>query len=197
MKRSHLRVALVAGLFLAAGAVAAVAGMWTGLPTPSASSSGSGSASSAATLPLTGNETGAFDTNLSGGRNPQTIAPSISQLKTYMFGNGGTAGAVANTTAVATSGAATCVAADRCSISSEALTTAVSAFYTLRVTSTAILSTSIIHASVMNISNTSTGTTIRTVKPDLASGGAVVITVKNEGGIAFDGTIRVAITVVN
>lgn len=199
MKRFNLRVALVAGLFLAAGVVASVAGMWTGLPTPSSSASGSGSSSSAATLPLTGNETGAFDTNLSGGRNPQTLAISTGQLRTFMFGNNASASGTQTTAAATgtTTATGTCNAFN-CAINTAALTTAAGSAYTLTLSNSQILSTSVVLASIGNVSNTSTGAIIHTVTNDTVNQGAVTIVVGNSASAtAFNGTLRLKVLVLN
>jgi len=195
---SKLHVALVAGLFLAgAGVVSAYAGMWSGLP-PATSSP---SALNSTTLPLTGNETGAFDTNLSGGRNPQTETISVDQIKTYVFGNGGSAGAtpatqvsVTGTSGSTTAASGTCDAS-LCIVTTPALTTAISTFYTVTLSNSNILTTSVVLAALANGTNTSTGSALRTIDQPWA--GATVITIKNEGGISFNGTVRLRLVVIN
>lgn len=191
MKNVKLRAALVAGLLLAGGVLAAhAAGMWSTLP---AATSSPGSLA-ATTLPLTGIETGAFDTNLSGNRNPQTETISLDQIKTFIYGNSGGADASAPTETTAVAGAATCNSGE-CIVTSEALTTASNAFYTLTLSSSSILTNSIIQASVGSVTNTSTGVSLREVKALWP--GATVITVNNAGGIAFNGTIRFRVLVAN
>lgn len=192
---SKARVALVAGLLLAGG-VAAYSAMWTGLPP--ATSSPTTVSGNAATLPLTGAETGAFDTGLSGGRNPQTETISVDQLKTYMYGNSGTASATINTVAAATgattAGAATCNAS-RCVINSAAMTLAAGATHVLTVSNSVILSTSILLVTVGNITNTSTGSLVFSVIPYNLGGAGYISLVNN--GIAFNGTVRWNVVVIN
>lgn len=191
MKTKKTLLALVAGLLLAGG-VASYAGMWSGLPAATSSPS----TGNATTLPLTGSEVGAFDTGLSGGRNPQTETISIDQIKTYVFGNDGTVGVTGNSTATATAGAATCNAA-RCVVTSEALTTTPGSAYTLVLSSSNILATSVVQVAVGQGTNTGTGVTLKTVSP---RAGAADIVVRNEGMAtpgAFNGTLKFGVLVVN
>lgn len=191
--RKHIIWSLVAGLFVG-GVVAANAGMWSGLPQATSSPS----TGNAVTLPLTGNETGAFDTNLSGGRNPQTEIISVDQIKTYVFGNGGSAGATGVTTVEATTAPfAQCGAAYNCAINSTALTTTANSFYSLVVSSTQILSTSTVLGSVMNVSNTSSGTLLKRIDINPLGGSATFHVQNADSGITFNGTIRVKMLVVN
>lgn len=191
MKKKAL-IALVAGLLLG-GIATSYAGMWSGLPAATSSPS----TGNAATLPLTGNEVSAFDTGLSGGRNPQTETISVDQIKTYVFGNGGTVGATGNTTATATAGAATCNAA-RCVVTSEALTTAASQAYTLAMSSSNILSTSLVLASVGNGTNTTSNVAITTVTPVCSGSNCRVDVVARNGNTsALNGTLRFSVLVIN
>lgn len=193
MRNRKLLAGLVAGLLLVGGAVA-YAGMWTGLPAATSSPT----TGNAVTLPLTGNEVGAFDTGLTGGRNPQTETISVDQIKTYVYGNGGTAGATGNTVVNAASGSATCNAA-RCVVMSEPLTTTVGNFYTLVLSSSNIISTSILQVTVGNVTNTATGVSLRTVTTSSSSPGAATIQVVNApGGTAsFNGTLRFSVLIIN
>lgn len=184
-------LSLVAGLVLAGG-VAAYAGMWSGLP--AATSSPTTASGNATTLPLTGNEVSAFDTGLSAGRNPQTETISIDQIKTYVFGNGGTAGLTGNTTATATAGASTCNAA-RCVVTTESLTTAIGASSTQTISSTNALATSIPLVSLSLGTNVITGAFITTAT---AAAGAVSVIIKNGNATsALSGTMKINLVIVN
>lgn len=188
----HLKIALVAGLLLG-GVVTVQAGMWSGLPAASSSPT----TGNATTLPLTGSETGAFDTGLSSGRNPQTETISVDQIKTYVFGNGGSASATANSTATAVAGAATCNAS-RCVVTSEALTTPASQPYTLNVSSSNILSTSIVLANVANGTNTTSGATLTTNTVTCSGTNcAARMVIRNSNGSALNGTLVIPLIVIN
>ena len=170
----------VAGLLAVLSVSAYAAGIWEGMTD--------------ATLPLTGAEHGAFDTGLSQGRSPQTEAITVDQLKQYMFGNNGTASTTANATATATAGAATSNN-DRVVVTSEALTTAAAADYTLTLTNSEVLATSIVLVSVANGTNTTEGLSVQRVQP---AAGSVVIKVRNtHASAALNGTIKISVAVIN
>lgn len=142
----------------------------------------------AATPPLTGNETVPADTHLSGGRNPQTVLITTSQLKDYAFGgtSSGTVSAVA--------GAAT-LNTGRGVVTSESLTTAAGAVYTLTLTDSVITADSIVLVSVGNGSNTTVGPGLVGVVP---SAGSATIAVRNtHAASAFNGTIKISFVVIN
>lgn len=192
--KKQLRVALVAGLFLAgAGLVSAYAGMWTGLPAATSSPS----TGNATTIPLTGSEVGAFDTGLSGGRNPQTETISVDQIKTYVFGNGGTVGVTGNTTAVSVAGAATCNAA-RCVVTTESLTTGAGLASTINISDNQLLSTSLIQVTLGNGTNVVTGPHLTTATV-VCSGTncAVRAVIRNANTIALSGTMVLNVLVIN
>lgn len=140
----------------------------------------------AATPPLTSAYSLAIDTNLSGGRAPQTVNATMANVQSFVLGGY----ADPNTrTASATAGAAT-LNSGRGVITSEALTTAAAAVYTLTWTNAAVTATSIPLCSVGNGTNTTVGPTLAGVKP---AAGSVVIAVRNtHASAAFDGTIKVA-----
>lgn len=96
-------------------------------------------------------------------------------------------------TATATAGAATLNKLAGV-ITSEALTTAAAAEYTLTVTDSTIAATDIVLASVQNGTNTGGTPVLTTVAP---GSGSVVIKVKNDHAtVAFNGTIKVSFRVV-
>lgn len=198
--KSRLRIALVAGLFLS-GVGAAVAGMWSGLPLATTTPG----PLATATLPLTGNEAGAFDTNLSGGRNPQTEQITVSNLKSYMFGNGGVQSLVQNTFVTAsgdnrTVGSATCNAS-RCVVRVAGMVTVANSTYTLTLSNSDILSTSILEVSMGFESNAPTKAQLINVMPGIGLGGSpvgsAIITVLNDNGGTFSTAMRLQVVVIN
>ena len=162
--------------FVSAFAIAGVAfaqqGMFGGYPSASS--------------PLTGVETVPMDTNLSGGRSPQTQKGTINQIRDY------TLGAYSNPdtrTATAAAGAVT-LNSSRGVITSEALTTAADATYTLTWTNAAVAATSIPLCFVGNGTNSTSAPAINSVTP---AAGSVVIIVRNQNAsaAALNGTIKV------
>lgn len=143
------------------------------------------------TEPLTGVETIPADTNLSGGRSPQTEKLTTETLKNYIIG-----GNIANPstrTASATAGAAT-LNSGYGVITSEALTTAAGAVYTLTLTNSAIAATDIVLVSVGGGTNTTVGPSLAGVVP---AAGSVVISVRNtHASSALNGTIKVSFSVI-
>lgn len=97
-------------------------------------------------------------------------------------------------TAVATSGAAT-LNADTGIVTSEALTTAQNAAYTLTITNNKVAAGDLVFATVFNGTN-SQG--VPTVARAQAAAGQIVILVTNQAAtaVAFNGTIRVGFMVV-
>ena len=96
-------------------------------------------------------------------------------------------------TASATAGAAT-LNKHQGVITSEALTTAAGADYTLTLTNSAIAATDIVLASVQTGTNTTVGLAVHEVTP---GAGQVVIKVRNaHASSALDGTIKVSFVVV-
>jgi hypothetical protein len=144
-----------------------------------------------ATSPLTGAETVPMDSNLSGGRSPQTEKATVAQIKEYVLGG------VANPatlTAAATAGAAT-LNAGYGVITSEALTTAAAAVYTLTWTNSAVAATSLALCSVGNGTNTTVGPSLAGVTP---GAGSLVVVVRNtHASSALNGTIKVACAFIN
>lgn len=97
-------------------------------------------------------------------------------------------------TASATAGAAT-LSKTAGVITSEALTTAAGATYTLTLTNTKVAATSQVFASVSNGTNTQGIPIISTVTP---GAGSVVVIVENNGLVqAFNGTIKIAFMVLD
>lgn len=141
-----------------------------------------------ATTTVTGAEEFAVDTNLSGGRSPQTQSMTVDQVKTYVFGN------AAAGTATATAGAAT-LNAGRGVVTSEALTTAAAAVYTLTLTNSSITASSIVLVSVGNGTNTTVGPTLSGVTP--AAGSAVISIRNTHAASALNGTLKVSFIVIN
>jgi hypothetical protein len=162
--------AAVAG-FAVAGTAFAQQGMFGGYPSASS--------------PLTGVETVPMDTNLSGGRSPQTQKGTVNQIRDYTLGGYSNPD---TRTATAAAGAVT-LNSSRGVITSEALTTAAAAVYTLTWTNAAIAATSIPLCTVGNGTNTTVGPSLAGVTP---AAGSVVIVVRNtHAAAAFNGTIKV------
>lgn len=179
MKRFHLAfLAVLAAVGIVTSAYAG--GMFEQYPT--------------ASLPLTGSETIPADTNLSGGRSPQTEKVTAANLRDAVLANSGTVLGSAPTTATASSGAAT-AAAGRFTVTSEALTTAAGSDYVLTVTNTHVLATSIVLCSAANGTNTTEGLDINRTQP---SAGSVIVRVRNtHASAALNGTVKVNCAVVN
>jgi len=98
---------------------------------------------------------------------------------------------VTSNTATASSGAATCNGVN-CTITSESLTTAAGADYTLTLTNSAISTTSHLLVSV-NLGTATTGEpSVSSVKP---GSGTATILIRNIGAAALNGTISIAISV--
>jgi hypothetical protein len=116
------------------------------------------------------------------------ISPSEAQgpapLYAWSFGLG-----VGTKTATATAGAAT-LAQPSGIITSEALTTAAGATYTLTVTNSTIATTSQVYASVWNGTNSAGRPAITTVTP---GSGTITIVVQNvHASAALNGTLKIA-----
>lgn len=143
------------------------------------------------TAPLTGSETIPADTNLSGGQTPQTEKVTTETLKNYIVG-----GNIANPstrTATASAGAAT-LNSGYGVVTSEALTTAAGAVYTLTLTNSAIAATDVVLVTVGNGTNTTVGPSLAGVTP---AAGSVTIVVRNtHASSALNGTIKVAFSVI-
>lgn len=138
----------------------------------------------AATLPLSGAETIPADTNASAG--VQTEAITTEQLKDFVLGNS------AEGTATATAGAAT-LNAGRGKVTSEALTTAAGAAYTLTLTNSRVAAGDIVLVSVANGTNTQGVVVVGLVAP---AAGSVVITIRNEhASQALNGTLVISFVV--
>lgn len=135
-----------------------------------------------AALPLTGNELFAADTQLANGLNPQSEAISISQVSNYT--NGGTV-----VMATASAGAATAVGR-KVTITSEALTTAAGADYTLILADTSVTATSVVVCSTNNGTNTTAGMAVGRVSP---TANQIVALIRNtHASAAWNGTIKVS-----
>lgn len=137
---------------------------------------------------LTGVETWPMDTHLTSGRGPQTYSVTPVIMKNYVFGN------TAAGTATASSGAAT-MNAGRGIVTSEALTTAAGATYTLTLTDSAIAATSVIHANVGYGTSTTGMPTVANVVP--AAGSATIVVQNIHASAALNGTIKIYVSVVN
>ena len=132
-----------------------------------------------------GNETIAADTNLASGANPQSVAVMPAQIAAI----GACMGA---STGTASSGAVTL--SRQCGlITSESLSTAVAATYTLTITNTLVTATTPVQASAFLGSSTAGHVQVVSVTP---AAGSVVIVVKNTGTAAISGTIFVPFFVV-
>lgn len=139
----------------------------------------------AAVPPLTGSETVRADTHFPNGQSPQTEIISTSQLAAYS--QGGTPGA-----ATAASGAAT-YNGTKVKVTSEALTTAAAADYTLTLTDSSITAASFIDVEAANGTNTTEGLAINRVQP---GAGSAVIHIRNtNASVALNGTIVISVFV--
>lgn len=138
-----------------------------------------------ATPPLTGAETMPADTNLANGQSPQTEIITTSQLAA--FTQGGTPGA-----ATASAGAAT-FNGTKVKVTSEALTTAAAADYTLTLTDSSITAASFIDVEAANGTNTTEGLAVNRVQP--AAGSAVIHIRNTHASAALNGTIVVSVFV--
>lgn len=134
---------------------------------------------------LTGTETIPLDTNYTGGASPQTAAVTTASLNTFFNGGTGTTGA-------AVAGAVT-INDDKGVVTSESLTTANAAAYTLTLTNSFITAASVISVSVGNGTNTTGGSTLATVTP--GAGSATIVIYNRSGAAALNGTITVAFRV--
>lgn len=102
-------------------------------------------------------------------------------------------GAASTKTATASSGAAT-LNSHSGVITSESLTTAAAATYTLTLTNSAVAAADVVLASTANGTNTTVGTYVVSVTP---AAGSVVIVLKNgHAATALNGTIVVAFAVI-
>lgn len=90
-------------------------------------------------------------------------------------------------TATAVAGAAT-LNKQSGTITSESLTTAAGSTYTLTITDSVVTAASRVFASADNGTNTGGELTVQRITP---AAGSVVIVVKNTGGIAYNGTIKI------
>ena len=138
--------------------------------------------------PFTGAELLAVDTQLASGISPQTAYVTLEQLKDFMFGN------TAKGTGTSVAGAVT-LNAGRGQITSEALTTAAGAVWTLTITNSRIAAADIVLASCrIGGTNTTVGPIVVTTTP---AAGSVVINVRNtHASSALNGTIVVDFVVI-
>lgn len=144
-----------------------------------------------ATSPLTGAETVPMDTNLSAGRSPQTEKATTAQIKEYVLG--GYANPTTKT-ATASAGAVT-LNSGYGLITSEALTTAAAAVYTLTWTNAAVTTASIPLCTVGNRTNTVVAPALNSVT---TAAGSVVIVVRNtHASAALDGSVNIACAFIN
>lgn len=111
----------------------------------------------------------------------------IMQANSFIVGVGGAIFSDAGT-ATATAGAATLNKMSG-KVTSEALTTAADATYTLTLTNSTVAASDLVFASVTNGTNTGGVPVIGQVTP---GAGSVVITVENEGAVAFNGTVVIS-----
>lgn len=175
MTRTLKSLLVAAGIAAAALGLAQAAGVYTnGFPV--------------AALPLTGNELIPADTQLPNGVSPQTEAISVNSLKSFIFGNAAAANATATTGAATADGG-------RGIITSEALTTAAGAVYTLTLTNSSIAATSLVFVSVGNGTNSAGSPALTTVVP--AAGSAVIKIQNIHASNALNGTLKVSYFVVN
>lgn len=139
----------------------------------------------AAVMPLLGSEQIPADTGAAAGVQTEYITPE--QIKDFVFGNS------AEGTASATAGAAT-LNAGRGKITSEALTTAAGAVYTLTLTDSRIAAADLVFASVANGTNTQGVPAVGRVSP---AAGSVAIEIRNEhASQALNGTLVISFFVI-
>jgi hypothetical protein len=175
MKRNHI----LAGFAAAAAALLATAALAAGIYTANFPAVAAADIQSTFQVPV--------DTQYAGGAYPQTAYVTAGALKTYTQG-----GAIV--TASATAGAAT-ANGERVVVTSEALTTAAAAVYTLTLTDSSIAATSLMTCSTGNGTNTTVGPTLAGVTP---GAGSAVISVRNtHASAALNGTITVACRISN
>lgn len=134
---------------------------------------------------MQGPETFPLDTNYAGGASPQTAAITATELRIWMNG-GPTVLGTAVSNAVTAQGV-------RLNITTEALTTAAGATYTLTITDASISATSIVFVTV-GLGSSTTGTpALTTVTP---GAGSVVIIVQNiHATAALNGTLKIGVRV--
>jgi hypothetical protein len=123
-----------------------------------------------------------MDTQLPQGLNPQTVAATPFQLA------GGVAAEMAGNVAAATAGAATLNGLSG-SITSEALTTAAGANYTLTLTNSACVAGKIVQVALGQHTNTVGPLNVVSAT---SSGGTCTIVVQNGGSSPLNGTIGIA-----
>lgn len=129
---------------------------------------------------MTGYELVPADTQLANGAPPQTVAPSTMQLAAL-------GAAMAANTATAVSGAAT-LSTEFGSVTTDSLTTAAGATYTLTLTNSTITAASKVQAQVFAKTSTAGLLRVTSVTP---AAGSVVIVVTNVGTAAANGTALV------
>ncbi len=137
---------------------------------------------------LNGYERLPVDTQLTAGGNPQTIAAATFHTAALYF-------AMANSAASATAGAATLNTVCG-TITSEALTTAAGATYTLTLTNSTVTATARVHAAAF-LKSATTGGPLQ-ITSVTASAGSLVIVVTNKHATAvLNGTIAILFQVAN
>lgn len=139
-------------------------------------------------LPLTGLEQVPVDTQLTNGVNPQSAFVTAEQLKDFVFGN------TAKATGTSAAGAIT-MNAGRGVITTESLSTAAGAVYTLTLTNSRIAAADIVIAQCrVGGTNTTVGPAVVTVTP--AAGSAVINIRNTHAASALNGTIAVDFLVI-
>jgi hypothetical protein len=129
------------------------------------------------------------------GSDPSLAAVGDTNRNLNLQGAGTGIATLGNLSAVsATAGAATCNA-QRCIVTSEAITTAAGADYVLTMTDNKISTSSIILATVANGTNTTEGIAVNRVQP--GSGSAVIHVRNTHASAALNGTIVVNAAVMN
>jgi len=127
---------------------------------------------------LNGYERHTVDTQLANGASPQTVATTV-------FQGAALGAALTKNTATATSGAAT-LSNSLGMITSESLSTAAGASYTLTLTNTLVTAARVVQAAAYLASSTQGQLAVTSITP---AAGSVVIVVKNVGTAALNGTI--------
>jgi len=121
-----------------------------------------------------------LDTQLPGGSAPQSVAATVFQV--------GALAAVANSNAATASSGAATLSTTYGVVTSEALTTAAGASYTLTLTNTTITAKSAVQASAFLAAGTTGALQVVSITP---AAGSVVIVVKNVGTVALNAAIKV------
>lgn len=130
---------------------------------------------------VTGYETVAADTARAAGGVPQSVAPTLFQIAALAAGIAANAGTESSNAVTLNTVAGT--------ITTASLSTAAAGTYVITLTNSTVAATSNVQAAVYDKTNTTPGVLIQSIVP---AAGSVVITLKNNGSAALNGTCVVA-----